>query len=61
VIDSGIAIARRTRQVLADPGMLRLDVRRGRFQLMTSGDAEHVRAVAEGLIQESIAPMTLAV
>jgi glutamate racemase len=61
VIDSGFAIARRTRQILADPGLLQAQFHRGRFQLMTSGDAEHVRTVAEGLIHESIAPMTLAV
>jgi glutamate racemase len=61
VIDSGIAIARRTRHVLADPGMLRAHFNRGQLQLLTSGAAESVRAVAEGLILETIAPLTLAV
>jgi len=62
VIDSGIAIARRARQVLMDQGLLRpVQLQRGHLQLLTSGDAHHVRAVAESLIHEPIAPMTLGV
>jgi len=61
VIDSGLAIGRRTRQVLVDPGLLSSGFTHGRLQLLTSGEAESVRAVAESLIGEPIAPLTLAV
>jgi glutamate racemase len=61
VIDSGLAIARRTRHVLGEPALLRAREHGGTFQLMTSGDANHVRTVAEALIAEPIAPITVGV
>ena len=61
VIDSGLAIARRTRHVLAAAGLLRARTAGGTFRLMTSGDAEHVRLVAGSLIDETVAPTTLGV
>jgi len=61
VIDSGLAIARRTRDVLSAPSLLRLRESGGTFQLMTSSDAGRVRTVAEALIAEPIAPITVGV
>ena len=54
VIDSGEAIARRTREVLAAHNQLRESPQAGRWELLTSGGADAVSAVASRLLGEPI-------
>ena len=54
LIDSGAAIARRTRRVLADKQALRDDERAGSLTLFTSGRADHVSRVASKLLGEPV-------
>ena len=61
VIDSGEAIARRTRDVLAAVGALRDGVTRGRLELLTSGDPAAVGGVAARLLGEAVTVTSLAV
>ncbi|MDQ4100089.1 MAG: glutamate racemase [Chloroflexota bacterium] len=61
VIDSGAAIARRTREVLLQHGALQDRPQRGELQLMTSGAPETVGAIATSLIGEPVLPLALAV
>ncbi len=50
VIDSGAAIARRTRDVLARDQLARSDSARGEFHLLTTGDVDHVGTVSSRLL-----------
>ena len=61
VIDSGAAIARRTREVLLQHGALHDRPQRGNLQLMTSGAPEAVGAIATSLIGEPVLTLALAV
>jgi glutamate racemase len=57
VIDSGVAIARRVRDVLASHGLLTASTGAGALSLMTSGEAAIVEPVARFLLGEDI-PVT---
>jgi glutamate racemase len=57
VIDSGVAIARRVRDVLASHGLLTASTGEGALSLMTSGEAAIVEPVAQFLIGEDV-PVT---
>ncbi|MDQ3327795.1 MAG: glutamate racemase [Chloroflexota bacterium] len=54
IIDSGEAVARRTRDVLTRQGLLRPGSGQGRLELFTSGTAEHVGQVASRLLGEKV-------
>lgn len=56
VIDSGVAIARRTQAVLAELDLVRSDRTPGWLRLMTSGDPAQVGPIAQMLLDEP-APM----
>jgi glutamate racemase len=60
VIDSGEAIARRTRDVLDRRGLLRSDQRAGALTLLTSGDAGRIGAVASRLLGSPVSVTRLA-
>ncbi len=55
IIDSGEAVARRTRDVLDKAGLLCADEGEGSFELVTSGDPEHVAKVASRLLRQKVA------
>ncbi len=61
VIDSGAAIARRTREVLLQHDALRDRLERGNLELMTSGAPDAIGAIATNLIGEPVLPLALAV
>jgi glutamate racemase len=61
VIDSGAAIARRTREILLQHGALRDHPQRGELQLMTSGVPDSVGTIATDLIGEPVLPLALAI
>lgn len=52
VIDSGVAIARRTESVLGERGLARPERRPGWLKLMTSDNADYVGAIARVLLNE---------
>ncbi|MBA2363336.1 MAG: glutamate racemase [Chloroflexia bacterium] len=54
IIDSGEAVARQTRHVLADRGLLRSGIGEGSLELFTSGEADHVSAVASRLLGKPV-------
>ena len=54
VIDSGEAVARRARDVLAANDLLREEPRPGRIEMYTSGDAGHTTAIASRLLDEPV-------
>lgn len=53
VIDSGMAVARRTRDVLEAHGLLREDAMPGSLELFTSAEAGHVSDVASRLLGDN--------
>jgi glutamate racemase len=62
VVDSGEAIARRTRAVLEEQGLSRhLAGPPGSLRLLTSGDAERVRDIASRLLGRALTATTLRV
>ncbi len=61
IIDSGAAVARRTRHVLAEQGLLHTGDVPGRLELFTSGEITHVSAVASRLLGEPVIATHIAV
>jgi glutamate racemase len=61
VIDSGVAIARRTRSVLQQSGLLHERDEAGRLRMMTSADAHQVDGVARLLMRDIPAMMSVPV
>lgn len=59
LVDSGTAVARRARAVLAEHGLLNDTGAPGRLFLYTSGDPERVGAIAARLLDEEIIAMYL--
>jgi glutamate racemase len=54
IIDSGEAVARRTRDVLDQAGLLRKSEDVGSLEIITSGDPEHVGRVSSRLLSQPV-------
>lgn len=54
IVESGAAVARRTRDVLQERGLLRAGGAEGRLELFTSGERDHVGAVASRLMGTTV-------